>query len=199
MELYRECKILKQIIYFIAFLLLTTIATSCEKIIDFFFEDPPQNDLPYEEVGLIYIDNDTDQVLRLELNYGDSDMDDVHIASGCEAGVLKIDGDMRIHHIVTSYVYNEANEKEYLSGSENLITEDYIKKYIESLAEGSYLKIYNEDGELLCEWSKAGCHYAMKNLFDSSCYSYKMTNESAKRCLHVWRFTVTNDMLDIIQ
>lgn len=190
---------LKQIIYFIAFLLLTTIATSCEKIIDFFFEDPPQNDLPYEEVGLIYIDNDTDQVLRLELNYGDSDMDDVHIASGCEAGILKIDGDMRIHHIVTSYVYNEANEKEYLSGSENLITGDYIKKYIESLAEGSYLKIYNEDGELLCEWSKAGCHYAIKNPFDSSCYSYKMTNESAKRCLHVWRFTVTNDMLDIIQ
>lgn len=199
MELYRECKMLKQTIYFIAFLLLTTITTSCDNIIDFFFEDPPVNDLPYEEVGIIYIDNDTDQVLRLELNYGDSDMDDVHIASGCEAGVLKIDGDMRIHHIVTSYVYNEANEKEYLSGSENLITEDYIKKYIESLAEGSYLKIYNEDGELLCEWSKADCVETMKNPFDNYYYSYKMKNESKKRCLHVWRFTVTNDMLDIIQ
>lgn len=199
MELYRECKMLKQTIYFIAFLLLTTITTSCDNIIDFFFEDPPVNDLPYEEVGILYIDNDTDQVLRLELNYGDSDMDDVHIASGCEAGVLKIDGDMRIHHIVTSYVYNEANEKEYLSGSENLITEDYIKKYIESLAEGSYLKIYNEDGELLCEWSKADCVETMKNPFDNCYYSYKMKNESKKRCLHVWRFTVTNDMLDIIQ
>ena len=157
------------------------------------------NDLPYEEVGLIYIDNNTDQVLHLELNYGDSDMDDVHIASGCEAGVLKKGGEMRIHCIVTSYVYNEANEKEYLSGSENLITGDYIKKNIESLAESSYLKIYNEDGELLCEWSKADCDDTMKTPFDSNYYSYKMTNESKKRCLHVWQFTVTDDMLDIIQ
>ena len=181
---------MKKLIYLSLLMSIVLSATSCEKIIDFFFEDPPQNDLPYEEVGLIYIDNDTDQVLRLELNYGDSDMDDVHIASGCEAGVLKIDGDMRIHHIVTSYVYNEANEKEYLSGAENLITGDYIEKYIESLA---------DDGELLCEWSKADYDSVMKNPFDSSYYSYKMKNESEKRCLHIWRFTVTDDMLDYVK
>lgn len=190
---------MKKLIYLSLLMSIVISATSCEKIIDFFFEDPPQNDLPYEEVGLIYIDNDTDQVLRLELNYGDSDMDDVHIASGCEAGVLKIDGDMRIHHIVTSYVYNEANEKQYLSGAENLITGDYIEKYIESLADDSFLKIYNEDGKLHCEWSKADCVETMKSPFDNCYYSYKMKNESKKRCLHVWRFTVTDDMLDIIQ
>lgn len=189
---------MKKLIYLSLLMSIALSATSCDNIIDFFFEDPPQNDLPYEEVGLIYIDNDTDQVLRLELNYGDSDMDDVHIASGCEAGVLKIDGDMRIHHIVSSYIYNEANEKEYLSGAENLITGDYIEKYIESIADDSFLKIYNDDGELLCEWSKADYDSVMKNPFDSSYYNYKMKNESEKRSLHIWRFTVTDDMLGYV-
>ena len=44
---------MKKLIYLSLLMSIVLSATSCEKIIDFFFEDPPQNDLPYEEVGLI--------------------------------------------------------------------------------------------------------------------------------------------------
>lgn len=179
-------------------ILMVFFTVSCTDLLEFWGEDGEEN-IPYKEIAYLYIENKTNQVLRFELNYGDDDIDEIQIAAGCEPGILDIGNEVLIHHNRSEYSYNEVGDKVYHRGSEELITANYCEEYLESLPNESFMKIYSQDGKLLCEWSKACCDGAIKNPFDSSCYSYKMTNESAKRSLHVWQFTVTDDMLDIIQ
>ena len=186
---------MKKFIYCLVAIVLAGTTVSCTDLLEFWGEDGEEN-IPYKEIAYLYIENKTNQVLRFELNYGDDDIDEIQIAAGCEPGILDIGNEVLIHHNRSEYSYNKVGDKVYHRGSEQLITANYCEEYLESLPNESFMKIYSQDEKLLCEWSKTECDDTMKNPFDSSCYSYKMTNESAKRCLHAWRFTVTDDMLD---
>lgn len=71
------------------------------------------------------------------------------------------------------------------------INEAYCERFLDDLYDESYIRIFDESGNLLKEWRKEDRYIDSKSPFNSDDYDYKGSYDD-----YFWTFYVTENMLD---
>lgn len=119
-------------------------------------------------------------------------MDDTHYYYGDYPSVLDVDTKMVVHSKSSGWYYDEAGGRVFPEGEENQVTIHYCDDYLSNLPNDSYLRVYNDDGVLLCEWTKDD----NDPLFDCNFYTHTV-DFYIRTVYQTWDFIITEDMLNV--